>query len=603
MILKNFRGYSTKVEIPIGNLTAFIGKNDAGKSSILDALNTFFNESKLDVLDRCITANENENTVIGCIFSELPTELILDETVVTSLESEYLLNEDGYLELLKEYTSTGKQSVYIFANHPCNEDVSDLLSKKNAELKRLVQQKELQNSTNMSVNSMMRKTLWRSYGSDLLFSMRPICLDKEDAKNIWEKIKGYLPKYALFKADRPSTDEDSEAQDPMQLAVSKALESQMIELNRIKEIVKSYVETVATSTLGKLAEFDKELASKISPSYKKEPAWEKAFSFSLTGDNDIPINKRGSGVRRLVLFSFFRASMENSLSEGINQNIIYAVEEPETSQHPNFQKVIVDTFVNMVTNQNCQVILTSHVPGLAGLLPVKSLRYVTTNEQGIYVLEATEENNILHEIAETLGVFPDITPPSAEHHSIKLIICAEGPNDVNFLNILSSKLHQEDESIIDISNNKSIIVIPLGGGTLQHWVNFNYLTKLGVCEYHIYDRDEDAHYQQYCDTVNNRHDGSSARLTRKRETENYLHVNAIKEVFDVDLDVNDTTNVPKEISLLMRERGQENSSESKIKILLNTEVVNRMTLGRLKETDEDSEIFGWFSDIKRIIES
>lgn len=36
--IKNFRGYQTETIIPISNLTAFIGRNDAGKSTILEAL-------------------------------------------------------------------------------------------------------------------------------------------------------------------------------------------------------------------------------------------------------------------------------------------------------------------------------------------------------------------------------------------------------------------------------------------------------------------------------------------------------------------------------------------------------------------------------------
>lgn len=39
--IKNFRGYRTETIIPISNLTAFIGKNDVGKSSVLEALEIF----------------------------------------------------------------------------------------------------------------------------------------------------------------------------------------------------------------------------------------------------------------------------------------------------------------------------------------------------------------------------------------------------------------------------------------------------------------------------------------------------------------------------------------------------------------------------------
>ena len=42
LILKNFRSYSSIVEIPISNLTTLIGKNDIGKSTILEALEIYF---------------------------------------------------------------------------------------------------------------------------------------------------------------------------------------------------------------------------------------------------------------------------------------------------------------------------------------------------------------------------------------------------------------------------------------------------------------------------------------------------------------------------------------------------------------------------------
>ena len=42
VVLQNFRGYKNQHRIPIDQLTAFIGKNDVGKSSIFDALAVFF---------------------------------------------------------------------------------------------------------------------------------------------------------------------------------------------------------------------------------------------------------------------------------------------------------------------------------------------------------------------------------------------------------------------------------------------------------------------------------------------------------------------------------------------------------------------------------
>ena len=44
VILENFRGYRDRRTINISDFTAFIGKNDVGKSTVLEALDIFFNE-------------------------------------------------------------------------------------------------------------------------------------------------------------------------------------------------------------------------------------------------------------------------------------------------------------------------------------------------------------------------------------------------------------------------------------------------------------------------------------------------------------------------------------------------------------------------------
>ncbi|QPK17072.1 AAA family ATPase [Pectobacterium versatile] len=46
LILKNFRGYHGEHSIDINSLTALVGRNDVGKTTILDALGVFF-EHKL----------------------------------------------------------------------------------------------------------------------------------------------------------------------------------------------------------------------------------------------------------------------------------------------------------------------------------------------------------------------------------------------------------------------------------------------------------------------------------------------------------------------------------------------------------------------------
>ena len=44
--LTNFRGYRNPVTIEFNDLTVFVGRNDIGKSTVLEALDLFFNEGK-----------------------------------------------------------------------------------------------------------------------------------------------------------------------------------------------------------------------------------------------------------------------------------------------------------------------------------------------------------------------------------------------------------------------------------------------------------------------------------------------------------------------------------------------------------------------------
>ncbi len=49
--LRNFRCYKNQISISFGDITALIGRNDAGKSTIMEALDIFFNDSSPDKHD------------------------------------------------------------------------------------------------------------------------------------------------------------------------------------------------------------------------------------------------------------------------------------------------------------------------------------------------------------------------------------------------------------------------------------------------------------------------------------------------------------------------------------------------------------------------
>lgn len=73
--------------------------------------------------------------------------------------------------------------------------------------------------------------------------------------------------------------------------------------------------------------------------------------------------------------------------------------------------------------------ITTHTPALGELLPLKSLRLITKNDQNISVIEQ-ENEDIYKKVAKTLGVLSESIPKNA-----KGVLLVEGKADIVFLNI------------------------------------------------------------------------------------------------------------------------------------------------------------------------
>ena len=89
IILENFRGFKNRTVISIEHdMTAFIGKNDIGKSTIMDALNIFFNNG-IEREDASVDGDAS-SVRIACSFSDFPERLVIDAVRETSLADEFL---------------------------------------------------------------------------------------------------------------------------------------------------------------------------------------------------------------------------------------------------------------------------------------------------------------------------------------------------------------------------------------------------------------------------------------------------------------------------------------------------------------------------------
>lgn len=617
--ISNFRCYRDEICIDFDDITAIVGRNDAGKSTIMDALSIFFGEQALDKDDGCLHG-DRKSVSVSCEFGSIPELAVLDEDFQTTFADEYLLNQNGNLEIRKvwnaELATPKLVGTYAYAMHPSTKKFNDLLELKKSEL--AARAKELGvdiSGVNKNANAPVRSAIWKSC-PDLILRESLISLDKEDAKQIWARISIYLPAFALFKSDRASTDQDPEAQDPLKAAIKDALKHRAAELDAIKDFVEVEVRKIAEDTLKKLREMDASLANTLSPIVSTK-SWSSLFQTSITGDLGIPLNKRGSGVKRLVLLNFFRAKAERMALDKNAGSIIYAVEEPETSQHPRNQRMLMSALTALSASPNCQVIVTTHTPMLARAIDDRSIRFVQTVEDGSReVLSGGKETNKL--ISKTLGVLPD--------NSVKLFLGVEGKHDIAFLKGMARLLIEDGLSVPNLEQlevDGELIFFPFGGENLALWTS--RLEHLNRPELHIYDRDHEPpanpKYHKYIVDVNAR-DGCKGLVTEKREMENYVHSAAIIEAYGANgnsitlverfLSFDDVPKLVAQSVHIASNTGElwdtlkEEKQKKKVssaKSILNNGAIAKMTRKRLEETDPANEVIGWFNEIRSMMKN
>lgn len=273
--IKNFRGYKDE-KIDFTDFTTFVGINDSGKSTIFEALDIFFGNSKIEKSDR--TVNSTDDVELTAYFSDLPREIKL-ETIPTTLKEEFLtLNDDNsdkdYLVLRQKYSGEGlKLSEFLVSTFPSDESVQNIHTSKITALRKtfssLIVDVDKRKSTEI------RKVALKDAAKRSGLETTEISLNgKGSLKDIASVIHVNLPMYQLFKSDRSNTDADSEIQDPINAIIKTALLHKDIQdkLVDISSDIEKSVTNITNKTLGMLREMDNSLSNDLNADFKR-PNW------------------------------------------------------------------------------------------------------------------------------------------------------------------------------------------------------------------------------------------------------------------------------------------------------------------------------------------
>lgn len=601
---ENFRSFRNS-EVNITDINVFLGKNDQGKSSILEGLDVFFYDGKgsikatKDDLNKDAVREGINEFAIGVQFEGFPDPIIIDETNETSLKEEYLLNKDGKLEIWKRFRNGNLSSTQIKCYHPCNDEfLGGLITKRIGELRDFIDEHGLVVSDRRKAAE-MRKAI-RDYFSKrdgrLIFEEVYIPIDGTDLKKIWDKLKMHMPVFNLFAVDRENLDKDSELQDPLRSRIKEIFyrEDVLNRLNEVSEEIDNEIRAFAENTIEMFRSLTKN-ETEITPSIPstEDLKWDCVYkNIGFNTEDDIPMNKRGSGFRRLVLLSSLIARIKEEVNNEVD--VIYAIEEPESSLHPKWQKRLVKALIELAEREKYQVFLTTHSPNMMRIFEIECIKYVERDSEGSKVYDFNEE--IGTKIIKSMGLLPDIG---------KVVVCVEGINDKTFLLNINQNI-EELKSIIDLKKEMeagTLTIIPMNGNLLENWIASHFLENTNALEFHLYDSDKGSdnenRYLESIKKVNQRGDGSYGTLTKLREIENYVPKDIIEEYFGIEINLEvdwAVADIPKLISNLS------NNNEKKIKKNICRECSKKIRKDHLTKMGTWDEIEGWFLEIRGMME-
>jgi hypothetical protein len=197
-----------------------------------------------------------------------------------------------------------------------------------------------------------------------------------------------------------------------------------------------------------------------------------------------------------------------------------------------------------------------------------------------------------------------------------LLVVVEGANDLDFLAGLTAQLHRADSDIPSLAAWQAagrLVMLPAGGGRAAAWPE--RFAPLGLCEFHLYDREQQPESdlrQQAVDRINGRF-GCRAFLTRKRALENYLHPQAIRQAGGPEITFGDHDSVPQLLAERRHEPGPSGPAWShlparerkrqmaRMKRWLSAVVMQYMTARLLNERDPRGEVRTWLAALTDLV--
>lgn len=558
--VKNYRGIRNSGWIEFCKMNAIVGKNDVGKSSMLHAINDFYNENKL------LESNKH----YGLTDEATEIEICFDGDELQDVPSN-LLDRNGELHVKKWAQNIGDVYKYvIYVKDFAKESYKNIF--------------QLSSTKYVSIYHDLEKEIPDTIDNNALIMLSNELLETENnfteeeyevkSSNLKKLLKELLPQFSIFWADTNLDTSASAFQNQFKKIVTNAIETHLSDFCNLQE----EVDTTLNGEINKITQYMEKHYSdltELKPDISYD--WQKLINFDVVMKDlngyEISLANKGTGVQRLFMVSYFQYLAEQMTEN--ESSYIFVIEEPETFLHPGAQRTLLDSLKRIALVH--QVIITTHSPVFASEIENRNIIVATKqNGESTYAQGSIVSAELM---VEELGV-----RASDNILNSKLLVFVEGSNDVKFWKYIYTLI------VGHSCEDDGILFIPGGGNELHNIAEMNLMSKLNRNFMVIVDKDSGAvdyaeklRKQEVLKTVVEEKGGEMVVL-HKREIENYYSPQVICEMVrekghDIEeFEIDPYEDFPARMKIRLA------GKNIHMKLKNNLEVFERMTLEDWKKT-------------------
>jgi putative ATP-dependent endonuclease of OLD family len=472
---ENFKSIQEIETLRFGDFTVFVGKNDAGKSSLLEALKIFLQQGKPDTSH--FHKYRDVEIEMEVVFEDVP------ESLEEALSEEYQSDSD-------EFSVTR-----IFNRRSGTTPGSDTL----------VNGESISKGAIIQDDEELTKAKSRSFIWD--FMPKPIHIFAERDVSEETKLKsGTLLNDLLLPvleeggvgdsnsiAETRSTLEDSLNDTSQKIAgdLTESMQSHMPDLEAIE------VNPGSVS-----------LDKAISPTVKLKDKYLP---------ESVDISERGSGVGSLFILSLMEAYVDMQVGEGY----FILFEEPGNSLHPGAERKMLDA-LKSISEEGGQVTITTHSQVFIDRTDHSQL-YIVSRDDGESGFKQVEQ--------DAFEAVDEIGAKNSDILQSDFVFYVEGASDVEVIEEICSQKYDDWES-------KNVSVQHLGGtGNLTH-CDPEKLKKINRNCAFILDSDRDSESDEPNSTAQNLKQESDevdipCKILNRSTIENYFTAYGVNQTFGV----------------------------------------------------------------------